>query len=353
MDNFQEHQQSQQNSVVFNLPDFPYAYGGPPATGRIRTAVEDFIVNEKLGYAFSGTGEHVCLYIEKTGENTDYVAGQLARFAEVAKRDVSYAGLKDRHAVTRQWFSVWLPGKADPDWHKLQSDSINILKVIRHTRKIKRGALSGNDFILVIRDLVGDVHRIEQILRDIQSQGVPNYFGPQRFGHDGRNLIKALDLFHGARIKKHQRGIYLSAARSLLFNQILARRVEQQNWNMAIPGDAMAFAGSQQYFKTAMPDEDIRQRVSAGKINPTGALWGVGEADVSADALAIEQNVAESYREFISGLEQFGVAMARRSLRLQVEGLQWKFFGGDALQLSFALTSGAYATSVVRELIQA
>ena len=153
-------------------------------------------------------------------------------------------------------------------------------------------------------------------------------------------------------MKKHQRGIYLSAARSLLFNQILARRVEQQNWHRAIPGDALAFSGSQQYFKTTIPDEDIRQRVSAGKINPTGALWGVGAADISADALAIESKIAEDHQEVISGLEQFGVAMARRSLRLQVENLQWKFIDENALQLSFTLTSGGYATSVVRELIQ-
>jgi tRNA pseudouridine13 synthase len=352
LDHIPEQQHQADNSITFNLPEFPYAYGGPPATGNLRSVLEDFIVHEKLGYDLSGSGEHACLCIEKKSENTDYVAGQLARFAAVAKRDVSYAGLKDRYAVTRQWFSVWLPGKADPDWEKFQTDGIKIIKVLRHSRKIKRGALSGNDFTVVIRDLQGDLDSMERVLVEIELHGVPNYFGVQRFGHQGRNIMKAVALFQGARMKKHQRGIYLSAARSLLFNQILARRVEAHNWHRAIPGDAMAFTGSKQYFKTALPDADIRQRISTGEISPTGALWGVGAADVSAEALSIEEDVAANYPELVLGLEQFGVEMARRSLRLQVAGLQWQFLDNSTLQLNFTLTSGGYATSVVRELIK-
>lgn len=227
---------------------------------------------------------------------------------------------------------------------------MEILQVGRHARKIKRGALAGNDFQLLIRDLEADRQRLEDVLQRIRQHGVANYFGGQRFGRQGQNLQEALLLFQGGRCTRQQRSLYLSAARSLLFNQILARRVENATWNRAIPGDAMAFAGSRQYFKTGLPDQELMERVGSGKIHPTGALWGIGDSDVSADARAIKQAVAESYPEFSRGLEQAGVEMARRALRVNVENLQWRFVGESDLQLQFSLPAGSYATAVVKEL---
>ena len=227
---------------------------------------------------------------------------------------------------------------------------MEILQVGRHARKIKRGALAGNDFQLLIRDLEADRQRLDDVLQRIRQHGVANYFGEQRFGHHGRNLQAAQQLFQGRSCTRQQRSLYLSAARSLLFNQILARRVENATWNRAIPGDAMAFAGSRQYFKTGLPDQELMERVGSGKIHPTGALWGIGDSDVSADALAIEQAVADSYPEFSRGLEQSGVEMARRALRVNVEDLQWRFVGESDLQLQFSLPAGSYATAVVKEL---
>ncbi len=339
------------HTLLTDIPVWPYAYGPPPGQGRIRISVDDFIVDEVLGFEHSGEGEHACLYIEKRGENTDYVARNLARFACVSGKDVGYAGLKDRHALTRQWFSVRLPGKSDPDWRQFESDSIKVLRVTRHQKKLKRGALTANEFQLTIRDWQGDMAITIARLEMIKILGIPNYFGSQRFGHDGQNVNKALAMFGGQRVKRHLRSIYLSAARSFLFNRILAARVRQQNWNNAITGDTFIFDRSRQYFKAEQLSADIIHRVDAGLIHPSGCLWGTGEAEVSGEALAIENQVLSQFQLLAQGLKQAGVAMDRRTLRVYAEHFCWNFVADDVLQLSFSLPAGSYATSLLREII--
>jgi tRNA pseudouridine13 synthase len=336
---------------TIKLPVWPYVYGQPSGQGKIRSLPEDFIVRENLSFEPSGSGEHAFLQIEKTGENTEYVARQLARFAGVRQRDVSYAGLKDRHAVTTQWFSVWLPGKADPDWSLFESDSIRVLHAVRHARKLKRGVLSGNSFELNIRDWQGDKDKTIAQLQLIKVNGIANYFGSQRFGHEGQNVTKALSLFQGMKAGREQRSVYLSAARSYLFNQVLAYRVEQQNWNQPVAGDTFVFDQSHSYFKSEQPDQDIVRRLAANAIHPTGPLWGRGEMGVSADALAIEQAVIERYPDLVQGLLKSEVDMDRRALRVCVQDLQWQFISDAILQLHFTLPAGSYATSVLREIV--
>jgi tRNA pseudouridine13 synthase len=334
------------------LPEWPCVYGGPAGRGKIRTVPEDFIVDEHLAFEPAGAGEHVFLHIEKKDENTDYVARQLARFADVRQRDVSYAGLKDRHAVTTQWFSVWLPGREDPDWKQFESDNVKVLTALRHARKLKRGVLSGNSFKLVVRDWQGDQEQAIARLEAMKAGGIANYFGPQRFGHEGRNVSKALALFQGMKVKREQRGIYLSAARSYLFNQILASRVAQQTWNRAVAGDIFMFDQSRSFFKSDQPEQDIIRRLQSQDIHPTGALWGKGEPGVSADALAIEQAVMEQYEPLARGLIDAGIEMDRRALRVNVRNLQWQFISDQVLVLSFTLPAGSYATAVLREIIE-
>jgi tRNA pseudouridine13 synthase len=330
---------------------WPFVYGGPSGQGKIRATADDFVVNESLSFTPDGAGEHVFLQIEKCNENTDYVAGQLAKFSGVAKRDVGCAGLKDRHARTRQWFSVWLPGKAEPDWAAFNSDSVTVLQAVRHGKKLRTGALSGNDFQIVVRDWSGDRERLTQQLQAIKNRGIANYFGEQRFGHGGQNVAKALAMFQGQRVKREQRSIYLSAARSFLFNRILALRVEQDNWNRVLPGDALMLDGSHSYFKCEAPDADIEQRMAAGKLHPTGALWGRGRPDVSCAALDFETQAIAAYPELASGLENGGVDMDRRALRVTIAGIQWEFIAANALLLRFSLPAGSYATAVLREVI--
>jgi tRNA pseudouridine13 synthase len=334
------------------IPVWPYVYGQPSGVGKIRSVPEDFIVKENLAFEPSGAGEHVFLLIEKTGENTDYVARQLARFANVRQRNVSFAGLKDRHAVTTQWFSVWLPGKADPDWTQFDTGSIKVLHTVRHARKLKRGVLSGNSFKLIIRDWQGDKDKTIRQLEAMKVSGIANYYGSQRFGNEGQNVNKALAMFQGAKVGREQRSLYLSAARSYLFNQILAYRVTRKSWNQPVAGDTYMFDLSHSCFKSELPDAEIIRRLDAKEIHPTGALWGRGEAGVSADTLSIEQGIIDAYPLLAEGLIACAVDNDRRALRVNVQDLRWQFVNDKVLALGFTLPAGSYATSVLREIIE-
>lgn len=338
--------------MTTNLPTWPYVYGNPTGRGKIRTLPEEFMVEELLAFTPSGEGEHVFLRIQKTGENTDYVARQLARFAGVRQRDIGYAGLKDRHAVTTQWFSVWLPGKADLAWESFSSATINIIDITRHARKLKRGVLAGNRFQLLIRDWQGDSAQTIAQLEAIKANGIANYYGEQRFGHDGQNVEKALAMFAGKPVGREQRSLYLSAARSYLFNHILSHRVINGSWNKPLPGDTFLFDGSQSCFKSEQPDDAIVQRVVAKAIHPSGVLWGKGGHEVVGEALVIEQRVIAEYPDVAKGIAGFGADSGRRALRVNVDDLTWAFVDEGTLQLDFTLPAGSYATAVLREIIK-
>lgn len=334
----------------FDFATLVYANGKPQATGVIRSEFADFQVDEALGFYLTGEGEHVCLHIRKTNNNTDFIAKQIARLAGVKNMDVSYAGLKDRRAVTTQWFSVYLSNKEEPDWQKLNDESIEVLTVKRHNRKIRRGSLKGNQFKLVVRDLTGDVAALEQSLQQVKSDGVPNYFGEQRFGFD--NLNKASAMFAGEfKVKdRNKRSMYLSAARSAIFNLVLSKRIGAGTWNQAQGGDLMMLDGSHSVFSVDQVDEEIEQRVATQDVHPTGPLWGRGRLASNHGVAAVEQAVAEQYQLWCDGLERAGMKQERRSLRLLVRNLEWSLSSSN-LQLSFFLPSGSYATSVLRELL--
>lgn len=328
------------------------AHGKPPGNGEIRSVDEDFQVHEILSFEPSGTGEHAFIYLEKAGENTEYTARQLAKFAGVRQRDIGYAGLKDRHAVTRQWFSIWLPGKPDPDWQALNSDTLRVLQTCRHNKKLKRGTLAFNRFRIIIRHWQGDKAATNERLETIKTRGIANYFGSQRFGHNGQNVNKALTLFEGGKAKREQRSLYLSAARSFLFNEILAERVRQKTWNQAMAGDALMFDKSNSYFTADNPDEDIRQRIDALAIHPGAVLWGKGQPPTRSEASTVEQTIINQYPELRDGLLSAGVEIDLRALRIRVEALQWQFGTDGTLVLEFNLPPGSYATSVLREIIE-
>lgn len=334
------------------LEDWACAYGGAQSQGLIRQVPDDFIVNEIPSFEVSGVGEHAFVLIEKCSENTDYVARLLARFAGVRQRDVSYAGLKDRHARTTQWFSIWLPGKPDPDWSELNCATIKVLQATRHSKKLKRGSLAGNQFNIRIRDWVGDKALLEEQLLKIKSGGVPNYFGEQRFGHHGANINKALALFAGKKVSRNQRSLYLSAARSYLFNTILSARVMDKTWNHALLGDILMFDDSRSFFRVEEGlDAVTLARVEALTLHPTAALWGKGEMQSAAGVALLEQQQIEKFPDLATGLKTFGVAQDRRVLRSHIKALQWQFIGAGNLEIEFSLNAGCYATSLLKEII--
>ncbi|MCW9024517.1 MAG: tRNA pseudouridine(13) synthase TruD [Gammaproteobacteria bacterium] len=336
------------------LQKFSYAYGEPVCQGLIRTVPEDFIVDEILGFEPDGEGEHVLLKIQKRNTNTDWVAKKISQFVGVRQLDVSYAGLKDRNAVTTQWFSVRLAGKEEPDWSELNCDDYTVLEHHLHRRKLRRGALEGNRFKITVRELEGDLSSLESRLNLIRTHGVPNYFGEQRFGIDGSNLEQAEAMFSGKRIKsRHKRSMYLSAARSYLFNLYLSQRVTSQNWNKAIPGDVVMLSGTHSFFSIDAVDEEIKHRVEQFDLHPAAILWGRGQSTAHAEALELEKQIFNGYPEFCEGLEKAGLDLSRRSMRLMVTDLSWDIDSvKKQMGLEFGLPSGAYATSLLRELAQ-
>ncbi|HEC19777.1 MAG TPA: tRNA pseudouridine(13) synthase TruD [Gammaproteobacteria bacterium] len=340
-------------SPASTLPDWSRAFGPSIASAHIRSCAEDFRVDEELSFAPDGEGEHLLLQVRKRNRNTDQVARQLARHAGVRARDVGYCGLKDRVAVTTQWFSLWLPGMPDPDWSSLEDEEVQILAQVRHRKKLPRGALRANHFTLVLREVQGEREALERRLQTISEQGVPNYFGEQRFGRNGSNLQAAQAMFAGRRVKdRHLRGLYLSAARSFLFNEVLAVRVRESNWNQVLPGEALMLAGSRSFFVADEIDDDIKRRFAEGDVQPSGPLWGRGSLPSQADAAILEQRALDSHGVFREGLESAGLRQERRALRLPVNALQWRWHAeGKDMQLRFTLPAGCYATAVLRELI--
>ncbi|MCO7226375.1 tRNA pseudouridine(13) synthase TruD [Pleionea sp. CnH1-48] len=318
--------------------------------GQYRTTAEDFRVKEQLSFTPSGDGEHCLLYVEKRGANTTWVARQLADFFGLKERDVSYAGLKDRHAVTQQWFSLHMPGKSNPD-SLPEHEDFKVIEQTCNNKKLRRGAIANNQFSLTLRHLRCNQDEVEQRLALIAKQGFPNYFGAQRFGHQGNNVNKAIDMLeNGRRVKKSQRSIYLSALRSKLFNDYLNVRIEQDSWTRLSPQDRLMLNNSHSHFTMTSDDElaDIEQRLQQGDLHIAGPLPGE-DLDL---ALLSDLHLTESWEHYIELLAKARMKTDWRSLRVIPEQMSWSWLDEQSLQLDFALPSGAYATGLLSELGQ-
>ncbi len=353
----------------------------------------DFIVNELLPLEFTGKGEHLWLHIQKSGMNTAYLAKLLSEWAEIPLRDVGFSGLKDRHALTTQWFSLRIPKKQLPDSEFAPVDiganeSITILEQQWHNKKLNRGTHRANQFTITLRDIQfadlevtaseqdlsakqSDKSAVEQHLANISTTGVPNYFGPQRFGRNGNNIREALALFarpapesrpqpkksKRKQAPREQNSMELSAARSLIFNEILAARVRDGSWTNGLAGEVFNLNGSGSIFASEAIDETLQARLASGDIHPTAVLWGLGNDKVSGVAAAIENEIVQNnplLHQLATGLEKRDIKAQRRALRLPIEGLSWEWQDIDnepILVLSFTLTTGSFATSVLSSLV--
>jgi tRNA pseudouridine13 synthase len=333
------------------MTPLPYAHGGPPLQARLRSRPEDFVVEELQDLQPDGQGEHLWLRLRKRGLTTEALARALARHFGVKPLDVGYAGLKDRHALTTQVFTVYRPERGDtPAAAPFQLEGVEVLQQTRHGRKLKRGALRGNAFVLTLRELRGDRAAAEQRLQALAAAGAPNYFGDQRFGYGGGNVARAEAMFAGQRVDRDTRSLLLSAARSQLFNAVLAERVRQGCWNTALEGELWSLAGSRAWFGPEPWSAALEARLVEGDIHPSGPLWGRGALPTQGEALALETRVLQPYASLRAGLEAAGLTQDRRALRLRPRGLDWAWADDDVLVLRFALPPGAYATVIVREL---
>lgn len=321
-----------------SLPDWARAHGDPLFAASIRSRPEEFDVTEELGFELSGDGEHDYLYIEKTSTNTEWVLRQLASFAEVPGKDIGCAGLKDRHALTRQWFSV--PRWHAPDWEQLDIEGVRLLEQRRHHRKLRRGAHKGNRFRIVLRGPLPDAQLLQDRLQGIEASGVPNYFGEQRFGRGAANIALADAWADGKRLPRHKRSLAISSARSYLFNKMLEQRVHDGTWNRLVAGDIVNLDGTGSVFDIDAPDEELGRRCTEMDIHPAGPLCGDGTP---------ESGLPGGHENWLEALRRGRVKPATRSFRLRVRDFAWSSTN-DSLQLEFVLGRGSFATAVLREI---
>ncbi len=330
-----------------------WAQGRPEATAVIRNSAEDFRVEEIPVVMPEGQGEHLWLLARKRGRTSSDLAGTLARHYAVPRRDVGFAGRKDRHADTSQWFSVHLPGRQAPAPPVL--DDVQWEHVARHARKLATGGLCGNRFRLRLREVIGERDELEQRLAAIAACGVPNYFGPQRFGRGAQNLASAWRmLVEGSKVRRRElRGLLLSAARSWCFNRVASRRVADGSWQQLMPGELAALDGSRSVFAVEEIDDDLRARLAQFDVHPSGPLPGRGGKRPAAMCAALEDGALDDLAPLIAGLADARVDASRRALRLRPAGFAWHWAAADTLELAFELPAGSYATCVVRELVDA
>ncbi|MGL1935465.1 MAG: tRNA pseudouridine(13) synthase TruD [Fibrobacterales bacterium] len=345
--------------------EWNYAESKPETSGVIKTRPEDFKVAENLGFSPEGTGEHFCLYITKRECNTVDVAQALAAYFDVKIMDVGYSGLKDKKAVTSQWMSVYAPRYTksvareklskfitENKGVKALGGSVVVESITNHTKKLKKGIHASNHFTITIQEFKGSIEDFIDRINRIERDGVPNYFGPQRFGNGGINIIRAQQLFDGSlrSNSKKLRGLYLSAARSLLFNAVLSKRIADKSWNAILFGERCTFETSNAVFTAEDVDDDIIERLKNWDIHPTGPLFGEESGNLDERVAEYEQGVLEAYGAFTEGLLQQDMRADRRALRLKVSDLSFSVNEEGHIVLECTLVRGAFATSVLREL---
>ena len=335
------------------LANLAYLHGKPKAKAKLKARPEHFIVKEVLGYEFTGSGEHLMVRIRKTGENTTFVANELAKVCGVKSKDVSWAGLKDRHAVTEQWLSIHLPKGDTPDFtvFEKQYPSIQILETSRHNKKLRPGDLAGNEFEIILSE-VTDMEDARARLNLIAQQGVPSYFGAQRFGREGNNLIEARRWGReNVRTRnQNKRSMYLSTARSWIFNQIVSARIGNGWFNTLLTGDLIVADGEQK-----LVDEtnrhDLEMKLSSATVQITAAMAGDNALPTAGEALKLEQAAVDAEPDLMALIRGNRMRHDRREILLKPQQLSYDCTENE-IKIAFSLSSGCFATSVIRELAE-
>ena len=332
------------------MMDLAYLQKTPPKqTALLKAECADFVVKEQLGYDMSGDGEFVAVKVRKTDCNTLFVGEQLAKFAGISARNMSYAGLKDRKAVTEQWFSLQMPGQPTPDFSQFSLEGVEILEVTRHQRKIRIGSLQGNHFEILLRN-AEETDELKVRLDFLAKNGFPNYFTEQRFGRDGNNLTQALRWANGEiKVKdRNKRSFYLSAARSEIFNLIVAKRIELGLAQQVLNGDILQLNGSHSWFMVDESEDlaQLQQRLAQQDVLLTAPL--IGEEEKST--VDFEHEIFTQHQALFSLMRQERMKAARRAILMQPQHFQWQF-EPNGLRLQFALPAGSYATALIRELV--
>lgn len=335
----------------WDVSGWHYLYGKPSASAVFKKIPEDFIVTESLSFEPLGEGEHLFLLIEKRQLNTQQVCEYLAKHFSKRLRDVGYAGLKDKQSVSQQWFSIQLNVTSTIDLKDFGSEDIKLVKAIRHNKKLRIGALKANHFSIRLRD-ISDWSEVDKRLHVIKEHGVPNYFGPQRFGIKGNNLNWFERLVQGEQIRnKKLKGFALSAGRSFLFNNVVSKRVELGGVDKFLEGDVFILDGSHSYFTFEQQNEGYQKRLDEFDIHISAPLFGEGESPATSKCLELEDEVEKSFSNWHKALCDQGLEHERRSIRLKPSILEWQKDDHDLL-IKLEIPTGCFATSVLRELVE-
>ena len=337
------------------MPDnLLYPYGKPVISGLFKSLPEDFKVTENLGFHPHGKGEHLFLWIEKSRLTTHELIERVAMDFSVKPRDIGYSGLKDKIAVTRQWLSLYLPGKMT----KLEIPDISEYKLLSHAwhpKKLRPGTHRSNNFEVMVRNVETLPKTSLQQLDFIRSQGMANYFGQQRFGRRDDNVEKALQAFNSDRrarkLSRSKKSLYVSALRSYLFNCVLNSRIEQGYWRKPVPGDVFMLSGSRSIFYQSVNDA-LLERYTQMDISSTISLYGIGSRLLQQDALKLEDQIMDEYGEIRRCLIQQKAKLQMRATRVAVEGLELNHDAVNrTLLIKARLTRGSYFTSFLDHFI--
>ena len=352
------------------LDKLAYLQGEPTARGMLKQQFADFKVSEELGFEMGGNGEHLFLYIKKQNLSTIEVARKIAAVAEARIAMVGYAGMKDKKAECTQWFSVPLQkekGAVKENENqsiisRLEDENIKIISTVRNNRKLKIGSHKRNLFDITLRNCLEGREEFDANLDKIKQIGVPNYYGFQRFGRQLSNLKQVDKLIHDPqtntkrRQKSFKKGMLISAARAYVFNQVLSSRITNNNWSQFVAGDVINLDGTARNFivEEGAWDATLQKRLENFDIHLTGPLLGkVDSKDKyisSGKAADIEKAEVDKYPKILEYLQKIGAKSSRRPLRFLPEELRWAWLDDCTLNLSFALSPGAYATSLLREV---
>jgi tRNA pseudouridine13 synthase len=317
---------------------------------RLAASPEDFLVDEEPLYAASGEGAHTFVRIEKRLRNTEEVARALARLAGVHPAEVGYAGRKDRVAIAKQWLSV--PGLDPAQACGFEGDGFRVLEAVRHPHKLRTGQLRANRFELVVRELApGQVEQAEARLRVLTERGMPNRFGAQRFGRDGKNaeaaraLLERGDTGHDRRAAR----FLLSALQSEVFNACLAARSLPLDQVEAGEVVFLHASGASFVVEDAALDSARAARFeisAAGPIFGTRLLPATGVPALREREVLAAHGIPDRLR-LPPGVRLRG---ARRPFRVRPEAAHCEPAGADAVRLGFTLPPGSYATVLVEAL---
>jgi tRNA pseudouridine13 synthase len=315
--------------------------------GTIKNEFADFKVHENLPIELTGSGEHLYLFIEKTNANTRYVVGELAAHFQVSDREIGYAGMKDRHGITCQWFSIYLTKAQHKDWQDISHPEFKVLEASLHNKKLKIGDLESNSFDITVREFEGDFAKVEERVVALNKSGFANYFGSQRFGNEGNTLEEAKQwLINGERVKKSQEGLYISAIRSFLFNKILEKRVKQGSWNKILLGELAWNPANEGY----MLVESVDDGLTPGLV-PTIQLFGRDRFQARSEAADIEKEVFVDNDELCQLLLKRKVNADRRACFTRPVQLEAKQIDASTLVFSFTLDKGCYATVLLEQIL--